>query len=98
MAILPIHIRNIIIYVYTYGDTYVSTYISHACTYRCVSVMVTTQAMIAAGVSLAIMDLTAANHKFSQDGQLLLTLIKIGKNLLISFNYYVHVILATLLC
>ena len=59
--------------------------------------MVTTMAMTVVGANLVIMDQTVANHKFSPDGQLPLTLIKIGKNLLTLFNCYVHVILATVL-
>ena len=64
---------------------------------RFVSVMVTTQAMIAAGANLVTMDQTVANHKFSLDGQLLLTLMKSGKNSLTLFRCCVHKILITLL-
>ena len=59
--------------------------------------MVTTMAMTVVGANLVIMDQTVANHNFSPDGQLPLTLIKTGKNLLTLFNCYVHVILAILL-
>ena len=49
-------------------------------THRFVNVMVTTLAMIVAGVNLAIMDQTVANHKCFLDNQLPLTLMKNGKN------------------
>ena len=66
-------------------------------THRFVNVMVTTLAMIVAGVNLAIMDQTVANHKYFLDNQLPLTLMKSVKNSLRLFDYYVYMILATLL-
>ena len=54
--------------------------------YRFVSVKVTTQAMIAVGVHLAITDQTAAYHKFFLEDHLLLILMMIGKILLKSFS------------
>ena len=65
-------------------------------TNRFVNVMVTTLAMIVAGANLVIMDQTVANHKFSLDGQLPLTLMKSGKNSLRLFDCYIYMILATL--
>ena len=65
------------------------------CAHRFVGVMVTTLAMIAAGVNLVIMDRTVANHKFSLDGQLPPILMRSGKSLLKSFSYCVHMILDT---
>ena len=59
--------------------------------------MVTTMAMTVVGANLVILDQTVANHRFSPEGQLPLTLMKTGKNLLTLFNCYVHVILATVL-
>ena len=50
------------------------------CVHRFVSVMVTTRAMIATGVNLAIMDQTVANHRFSLDGQLPPTVMRNGKS------------------
>ena len=77
----------------------ISTTIIHVCIYlyRLVSVMVTTRAMTVAGVNLAIMDQTVANHRFSLDGQLPPTLMRNGMSLLKFFKCYAHVILVTLL-
>ena len=54
-------------------------------------------AMTVVGANLGIMDQTVDNYKFSPDGQLPLTLMKTGKNLLTLFICYVHMILATVL-
>ena len=62
--------------------------------HRCASVMVTTQAMTAVDVNLVIMDLTVANHKFSLDSQLLLTVMQNGRSLLGFFGCYLHMTLA----
>ena len=59
--------------------------------------MATTQAMIAVGVNLAIMDQTVVNYKFYLESLLLLTLIRTGKSSLESSKCYVHVTLVTLL-
>ena len=59
--------------------------------------MATTMAMTVVDVNLVIMDQTVEDHKFSPDGQLPLTLMKTGNNLLTLFDCYVHVILATVL-
>ena len=66
-------------------------------THRFVNALVTTLAMIVAGANLVTMDQTVANHKFSLDDQLPLTLMKSGKNLLRLFGCYIYMILATLL-
>ena len=59
--------------------------------------MVTTLAMIVAGVNLATTETTAVNHRFSLDGQLPLTMMRSGWSLLKFFKCYAHMILITLL-
>ena len=75
----------------------INVHVLHGCalfpTHRSVNVMVTTLVMIVAGANLVIMDQTVANHKFSLDGQLPLTLMKSGKNSSRFFKFCVHMIL-----
>ena len=64
-------------------------------THRAVSAMVTMLAMTAAGVNLATMEIIAANHRFSLDSKLPLTLTKTGRSLLTFLKCYAHVTLTT---
>ena len=63
--------------------------------YRYVNVMVTTLAMIVAGVNLAIMETTVVNHRFSLDDQLPLTLMRSGWSSLKFFKCCAHMIPTT---
>ena len=64
-------------------------------THRAVGAMITMLAMTAAGVNLATMEITVVNHRFSLDGQLLLTLMRSGRTSLTFLKCYAHVILTT---